>query len=521
MHGLTSLIGIKKGLKILFVSSEEAPFAKVGGLGEVMFSLPRALKRLGYDARVMMPLYGTVDQEKYKLTYVKKRVSVSTSAESSGDPVVCNMRKFESSGHGQSPVTTYFLENQEYYELRSNVYGYKDDRMRFLLLCRGCLEYFAGSPEWKPDVIVSTDWMAGYLPNILKTEYRNHPYLKRVASVFSIHNMSSQGLDKPERYIEESERDDGKSPLPDMFSDRLASINSMRRGIMYADMVNTVSQKYAEEITTEEYGAGLDRLLSHKRGKLIGILNGIDYETNNPATDKLLAARYDARNPEVRSANKIALQRRLGLLENKSAFLVGIVSRITRQKGFDLLKPIIEPFLRLTGAQLAVVGTGDPEIMDSFRALETKMPGQVVAYMQYDNDLPHMIFSGCDVLLIPSRFEPSGLTQMEAMRYGTVPIARKTGGLADSIDDYSPESGRGTGFLFEQSDPLELLIAMTSAYSCWRHRAEWKSLQRRVMTRNFSWDHSAHEYAAMFKKALLAVGERSEEDKAAVAAAMR
>ncbi len=512
MQGLTSFIGLKKGLKILFVASEEAPFVKVGGLGEVMFSLPRALSRLGHDARVIMPLYGTVDQEKYRLSYVKKGVAVRTSSASAGEPVICNVRKYSSSGRGRSPVTTYFIENREYFELRSNVYGYKDDRIRFLLLCRACLEYFAADPDWRPDVIVSADWMAGYLPNILRTEYRDHPYLGRVATVFSIHNLSSQGLDKPERYMAEEDRDAGEGLLPDMMSERLNFINSMRRGIMHSDAVNTVSENYAREITTEEYGAGLETLLAEKRHKLRGILNGIDYETNNPGNDRLLASRYDARNPDARRANKIALQKKLGLPPKLDAFLVGIVSRITRQKGFDLLKPVIEPYLRITGSQLAVVGTGDTELMDFFHQLQKDFPGQVVAYMQYDDDLPHMIFAGSDALLIPSKFEPSGLTQMEAMRYGAVPIARCTGGLADTIEDYRPGEGRGTGFLFDRSDPLELLIAMTRAYSGWRHRAEWRALERRVMSKDFSWESSAQKYVRLFEFALAESRGREEEN---------
>jgi starch synthase len=355
--------------------------------------------------------------------------------------------------------------------------------------------------------------MTGYLPNILKTEYQDHPQLRNTPVVFSIHNLSSQGVDKPERYIAEEDRDDGNGPLPDMFSARLSFINSMRRGIIYADEINTVSENYAQEITTEEYGAGLEKLLSQKRHKLRGILNGIDYETNNPASDKLLASRFNAGNPEARRANKLALQKRLGLPEKMDSFLMGIVSRITRQKGFDLLKPVIEPFLRLTGAQLAVVGTGDTEIMDFFKKLEKDYPGQVLAHLQYDDGLPHMMFAGSDVLLIPSRFEPSGLTQMEAMRYGAVPVARKTGGLADTIDDYSPNEGRGTGFLFKESDPLELLIALTRAYACWRQRAEWRNLQHRVMNRNFSWERSAQDYVELFTAALLSVRLGSRETK--------
>jgi starch synthase len=504
MKKITDLLNIKKSgkMKILFVSSEETPFAKVGGLGEVTFSLPKALNRLGHDARVMIPLYGTVDLVKFKLPYLHKNLNVPTDPSGEGKKLICNVRCFRPKAQSREPVTTYFLENREYYELRSNVYGYNDDRIRFALLCRGCLEFLNNASDWIPDVIVCCDWMAGFLPNFLKIDYKNSKKLNRIATVLSIHNLEGQGTDKPERYISETQRDDGHGPIPDFFSERMANINSMRRGIIYADVINTVSPTYAQEITTEEYGEGLEDLLREKREKLFGILNGIDYETNNPATDKFLAAKFTSHNFETRKENKSALQKRLGLPQDKNAFVVGIVSRITRQKGFDLLQPIIETFLRVTKSQLVVVGTGDPEIMDFFHDLEKKFPEQVLAYMQFDAELPHMIFAGCDIFLIPSKFEPSGLTQMESMRFGAIPVARKTGGLADTIEDFYPGKNKGTGFLFENMDSSELLIALTRAYSNWQQRAEWRRLKQRVMEKDFSWDRSAEEYAAMFKKTI-------------------
>lgn len=503
MKTITSLFGSgKPKMKILFVSSEEAPFAKVGGLGEVMYSLPRALKRLGHDARVMMPFYGTVDREKYKTPYVKKELVVASGAEEKSERIVCNVLRFEPKLSKRDPVTTYFLENREYYELRSNAYGYKDDRLRFALLSKACLEFLATSSDWLPDVIVTTDWISGYLPNFLKTEYKENKKLSTVATVFSIHNLAAQGTERPDRFLSENEKDDGYGPLPDLFNERLKDINSMKRGIIFSDLINTVSSTYASEILTEEYGEGLDGLLREKRDKLYGILNGIDYQTNDPATDKYLPAKFSLRNFDARKLNKAALQKRFGLPQDKAVFTMGIVSRIVKQKGFALLQSVIEPFLKATGAQLIIVGTGDSELMDYFLGLQKRLPDQVVAHLQYDEDLPHLIYAGCDVSLIPSKYEPSGLTQMEAMRYGSVPVARRTGGLADTIDDGGPGSPASTGFLFNNMDPLELLIAMTRAYSGWRHRAEWKSLRKRVMQKDFSWDKSAKEYTVLFEKAI-------------------
>ncbi len=497
-------------MKILFVSTEEAPFAKVGGLGEVMFSLPRALSKFGHDARVMIPLYGSIDSAAFRLGYAYRGLEVpSAPANEEGPKFACNVRVYEPEGGERDPVKTYFLENQEYYELRSNAYGYTDDNIRFALLSRGCLEFLDAERSWRPDVIVTTDWMTGYLANYLKVDYKDNAYLQKIATVFSIHNLEGQGMAQPQRFIPESERDDGYGPVPALSGERIRNVNAMRRAIIYSDAVNTVSPTYAEEITTEEYGEDLDKLLREQRAKLYGILNGIDYETNDPSSDRLLAQRYSSRNLDARAENKIEIQRRFGLDQSKDVFMAGIVSRITGQKGFHLLPPIIDSFLKFSKAQFVVVGTGDDtDMKDFFAGLAKKYPGRAVAHLQYDGELPHLVFAGCDILLIPSKFEPSGLTQMEAMHYGAVPVARRTGGLADTIEDFIPGDGKGTGFLFDRMDSQELLIALVRAYVNWQHRAEWRSLQRRGMNRNFSWENSARKYAGLFRRVIAAKKDR-------------
>lgn len=489
-------------LKILFVTTEEAPFAKVGGLGEVMFALPRALALLGHDARVMIPFYGAIEREEREFPYVHENLEVPTAPNGEGKKLMCNVRRYDAGGDPRDPVTTYFLENQEYYELRANVYGYTDDRLRFALLSRGCLEFLKTSGEWMPDIIVTTDWMTGYLPNMLKTEYAECAELVGIATVFSIHNLASQGTIRDHNFLQETERDDGHGSIPDFFDERMPFINAMRRGISYADIINTVSQAYTKEITTEEFGEGLELLLREKRGRLFGVLNGIDYETNNPATDPYLERHFTERTIVLREENKIALQRRFNLPEDKNVFMMGVVSRLVRQKGFDLLTGVMEDFLKSTKAQLVVVGTGDPEIMDRFQELEKEFPGQARVHLQFDGDLPHLIFGGCDVIVVPSKFEPSGLTQMEAMRFGAVPVARRVGGLADTIKDCDPENMQGTGFLFDAFEPNALLIAMTRAFVNWGNRDAWRKLQRRVMREDFSWDRSAKEYVKLFERAL-------------------
>jgi len=437
------------------VTTEEFPFAKVGGLGEVMFSLPRALSRAGCDARVFMPKYGSIKKELLEMAkYVYEGLTVPTDPERATKDLVCNVLKLEAAGDPHSPVTTYFLENQEYYELRSNVYGYKDDNLRFALLSRGCLEFLNSTDDWLPDIIVATDWMTGYLPNYLKTDYKDYVHLKNIAIVFSIHNIFSQGPSRRHRFI--------------------PHINAMRRGIMHSDLVNTVSPTYAKEIMTHEFGEGLDALLAEKMDKFVGILNGMDYETMNPEKDTNLAKNYNLNSIGKRSGNKIDLQKRFGLPENENAFVVGMVSRLDRQKGLILLEPIIGDFLKATNSQMIIVGTGDSQIMDFLHSAQNKYPDNMRAHLLYDPILPHIIYGGADVVLIPSKFEPCGLTQMEAMRYGAVPIARKTGGLADTIEDFNPTNETGTGFLFDEFDSMQLLISLIRAFvNCKNARCPW------------------------------------------------
>ena len=491
-----------KLINVLFLTTEEFPFAKVGGLGEVMFSLPRALRSLGHDVRVMLPRYGGIDKEQFRMSYVSEGLEIPTAPDRSGTMLRCNVLRYDATDNPKSPVTTYFLENQEYYELRSNAYGYADDQIRFALLSRGCLEFLNTTGEWMPDVIVATDWMAGYLPNFLKTDYREYVRLRTLASVFSIHNIYSQGPVKRFRFIPEMERDDGHEPIPDFFGPRMQQINAMRRGIMYADVVNTVSPTYANELMTPEFGEGLDTLLQERRGRVFGILNGIDLEAVNPEVDPILARTFSAATLDARRANKAALQERFGLPQDPDAFVCGVVSRLTGQKGFSLLASILEPFLRATRAQLIVTGTGDTDIMDFFAALTQKYPKQVAVHLQFDSELPRLIYGGSDILLIPSQFEPCGLTQMEAMRYGAIPVARRTGGLADSIHDERASTKRGTGFLFDEFEPTALCIAMTRAFERWGDTDAWRKLQKRAMAADFSWQLSATQYVDLFRKAM-------------------
>jgi len=400
------------------------------------------------------------------------------------------------------PVTTYFLENQEYFEKRSNVYGYSDDAIRWNLLCRGTLEFLRISNDWLPDVIITNDWQTGFLSNYLRTAYKNNTRLSKIATIFVIHNLYYQGM-FDHRYVSDLDYDDGQSQIPSFFNPRLYKINGMRRGIMYSDKICTVSPTYSREIMTLDYGELLDDLLKEKRAHVFGVLNGIDYETFNPETDVHLVANYNYKNLEEREKNKIELQARFNLPQNKDIPLFCIASRFVEQKGFDLFFNFLEPVIKELKIQLVVLGSGDAKYMGYFKELSEKLPHQVSAHLTFDSTLPKLIYGGADIILIPSKFEPCGLTQIEAMRYGVIPVVRKTGGLADSVINFNPKTGLGTGFSFDHYDSISLILTMARANENYKNKTIWQKIQKQAMQQDFSWDKSAEEYVKIINKALI------------------
>ncbi|MBI2673828.1 MAG: glycogen synthase [Candidatus Zambryskibacteria bacterium] len=499
MKSVMGIFQTKKSLKILFVATEAAPFVKVGGLGSVIYSLPRALRELGHDARVIIPKYLSVDENIYKLKLDFKGLEVPTGNENEPAHLVCNVKRYDPKKKDTDPVTTYFLENQEYYEQRANVYGYADDAVRWALLCRGALEFVRLHSNWTPDVVVSSDWQTGLVANFLKTVYKNDPVLSKIASVLTIHNLYFQAM-FDHKFVSEMDFDDGHSSIPGFNSPRLEHLNGMRRGIIYSDVINTVSPTYAKEIMTEEYGELLDDLLRERRAVLSGILNGIDYDLWNPEIDANIESTYDSKHLDLRCKNRTALQERFRLPIDKNAFIVSIVGRLTKQKGLDLLLHVMETLLNELPIQLIVVGEG--EFMGFFHDLESKYPEKVATHLKFDNVLPHLVFAGVDAVLVPSQFEPCGLVQMEAMRMGAIPIVRKTGGLADSVEDYNPNKETGTGFTFERFDSSSLMISFVRAFENFRDKKDWRALQKRAMAADFSWISSAKKYIALFQRAV-------------------
>jgi len=489
----------REHLKVLFVGTECVPFARVGGLGSIMYSLPRALRNIGHDARVMIPRYLDINDGAFHLSTEYEGLKVPTDNEDGPEFLICNIKKYNGQG-AKDPAPIYFLENQEYYEQRANVYGYADDPVRWALLSRGVLEFLTHS-SWVPQVIVANDWQTGFLINYLKTTYRDHPIISKIACVFVIHNLFHQGM-FDHKFVQEMDFDDGHSPIPGFNQPRLLRVNGMRRGIMHADMISTVSPTYAREIMTEEYGELLHDLLKERRALLYGILNGLDYDVWDPATDPYIASNFSVASLGNRGKNKTVLQERFGLPADPKAFVLGGVGRLDNQKGVDLLFPIAEALFKDLPIQLIIVGEGDTGIMANFYKLEKEYPDKVATHLKFDGILPHLVFAGADAVVVPSRFEPSGLTQMEAMRFGAVPIIRKTGGLADTVQDYCPQKNIGTGFTFTKSDPLFLMTAIVRALESYRHQDQWHLLQKRAMQQDFSWEHSAKEYVDLFARAI-------------------
>ncbi len=484
-----------KGIKILFLACEAAPFIKIGGLGEVMSSLPKALRELGHDARVMIPNYSSIQKEKFPMETIMEGISIPSGREE--HPITCNVKSTFVEG---SNTPSYFLENMEYFEQRGNVYGYDDDAARFAVFSRGALEFVRQNKEWTPDIIVASDWQGGLVPNLMKTEYAHDPVISKIAVVFCIHNLHFQGM-FDHNFINEMDYDDGRSTIPTIDDPRMLKINFMRRGILFADVVNTVSPSYAQEITTSESGELLDQLLSERRSRLSGILNGINYVSNDPSSNPYVEYTYSVKSIKERQKNKEVLQQKFNLEKESDTPVVAIVSRLTEQKGLDLVTETIAPLLDNFKFQLIVLGSGDSRYLGFFGELEKKYP-QVATHLSFDTTLPHVVFAGADIVLVPSRFEPSGLTQMEAMRYGALPLVRKTGGLADSVIDYDRANNRGTGFMFENYDKYAFFGAFVRALETYKHPSEWLAIQKRAMTADFSWKKSAKDYVSLFKKAI-------------------
>ncbi len=483
-----------KKLKVLMVSAEASPYASVGGAGSVIANLSKALVKIGCDVRVFIPKFGLIDSNVYPMDTAFVGLRVPTDDPTTPE-LICNVKTLKT----DSGVTFYFLENQEYFEKRANVYGYSDDPTRFLLLSRGAIE-FIKTKIFVPDVIHCNDWHTGALPCYLKSTYKDDALLKDISTIYTIHNLAFQGI-ADHRHVSELNYDDGRSRFGSFFSDRTLTLNFMRRGILYADAVNTVSKTYAKEILTPEFGEGLDKLLLELRGKLFGIVNGIDYDDYNPLTDRLIAKNYDVNSLAARSANKTALQKEFDLPVNPDTMVFGYVGRLDFMKGVDMLISVMKQALKEFDIQFVQVGAGDWNLIEHLQKLKQAFPKKVGIHTYPNFTLPKLVFAGSDCMVVPSRFEPCGIVPIEGMRYGSVPIVRKVGGLSDIVTDFDAVKLTGTGFVFNDFNELSLYGQIARAYELHKHPHIWSSLVIADMYEDFSWGFSAGEYVKLYENA--------------------
>lgn len=480
-------------MKVAFVSYEVYPFAKVGGLADVAGALPKALKKLGVDVKIFMPKHGIVDKNAEKAGVGLEKVASSISVPFIQGGGTVDLYR---STLPKSDVEVYFIWNPDYFNFEE-VYGAPDlGKQAAFFTC----SVFAALKEldWKPDVIHANDWQTGLLPVYLKTNLREDPFFRDVKTLYTIHNLGYQGV-FPREYL-------GVAGLPEyLFNiDALefyGQINYMKGGLVFSDLINTVSPTYAEEIQTPEYGAKLEGVLRSRSEHLYGVLNGIDYEEYDPATDKRIYANFDVNNVEGKYLNKSKLQEELGLPVDDNIALIGVISRLVDQKGFDLVMEIAD-YLSILPVQFVLLGTGDPRYESFFAELARRFPEKVSANITFNVELAQKIYAGSDIFLMPSRYEPCGLGQMLSMRYGTIPVVRYTGGLADTVKEYNPEKREGNGFGFYEYRGSELLKALLKAvYYHQKEKDHWRQLVMNAMTTDCSWEKSASEYLKLYEMA--------------------
>ncbi len=484
-------------LKILYLSAECVPFAKTGGLADVAGALPKAIRALDHDIRVMMPRYGRVEIEKFGLKQLLADLQVPMDERTEPATILAG-----SIGDGADLTPIYFVDSARYFD-RQGIYMYPDDAERFIFFSRAALET-CKALDWQPDVIHCNEWHTALIPNWLKSVYQADPFYESIATVYTAHNLEYQGV-FGQRILEIAGLADmGFIAHPDVAPDLNYVVDLMARGLLFADVINTVSETYAREILTPEYGQRLDPILRDRRDRLFGILNGIDTQLYDPATDPHIAAQFSLSSPEARSANKAALQAEAKLPGRPDAPLISVISRLTDQKGLDLIAAIVDPMLKQTHCQFVVMGTGENRYHEVLNSLQARYPEQVAVFLTFNRLLEKRIYAGSDIFMMPSRFEPCGLNQMMAMRYGAVPVVHAVGGLADSVRDFSPETGEGDGFSFKDYDAMALFAAVVRATETYRHREVWRQLIRRCMANDFSWARSARAYIDLYHRALAA-----------------
>lgn len=484
----------KDAKKILFAASEAVPFVKTGGLGDVCGALPKILKKLGHDVRLVLPRYWAINREYYGLKPILGPMGVST-----GNGVIWS-QVYEGKSDG-FPV--YFVEHENFFG-RAGIYDdgdweHPDNAERFgffscaaLQLCRDL--------KFKPDIIHCHDWQTALIPPYLKIWYPQDSFFKNTATVFSIHNIAYQGTFKANAYAFLGL---GSENFTEAKFENYGGVNFMKGGIFYADAISTVSPTYAQEILSEPGGSGLSSYLQRRREDIFGVLNGADYDHWDPETDKNIPAKYSPRDLSGKKLCKKALQKAFLLDEKETIPIIGIVTRFVEQKGFQHLAIVMHRILRDMNVQFVILGNGEKAQEDFFGGLPALYPGKVGAWIGYSNPKAHLIEAGADFFLMPSLYEPCGLNQIYSLKYGTLPIVRATGGLRDTVEQYDEKTGSGTGFLYYDQTSQAIYDTIGWAVSTFYDRSEHMAdMRKRAMQRHFSWLDSAKQYEKIYQKAL-------------------
>ena len=470
-------------MKILFVGSEATPFSKTGGLADVLGSLPKELVNLGIDARVVLPKHG-MTKEKFKdqlNPLCNYTVTVGSKEE------YCGIESIILDG-----VTYYFIDNEYYFGYRDTLYGHYDDGERYGYFNNAVMKMFEHL-NYYPDIIHTNDWTSGLIPYIFNKRYKHLPKYSHMKTIMTIHNIAYQGVFSKHliKYLDVE------------FDNELEfnnNINFLKCGINSADYVTTVSETYAKEILHDYFGFGMSELLKTREKTLFGIINGVDYDNFNPKLDPHITFNFGPHNYlKGKRENKNALREHFNL-ENNDLPIISMVSRLTEAKGFDLIKEIIEEYISENKIQFVLLGSGDSSIEEFYNYLRERYSNNVGIHIGYNETLARKIYAGSDMFLMPSRFEPCGLAQLISLKYGTLPIIRKTGGLKDSILPYNQFTKEGTGFGFENFDSKDLAHAIDASLDVYKDPQIWKTLVKRAMLKDFSWEESAKKYVALYKK---------------------